>query len=208
LKQGAYADYLCVPEQWKQGVIAPKPQSLSFEEAATLPIGAMTALDLLSKANIKQARKVLIYGASGSVGTFAVQIAKYFGANVTGVCSTGNKDLVRSLGADDVLDYTTSDLKNCAEQFDIIFDAVGKLDSVTCKRLLRPGGKFCSVRSATAEKREYLDVLHAIIAQGNLKPVIDRTYPLEQVAEAHRYVDAGHKKGNVAITVNLHNLHK
>jgi NADPH:quinone reductase-like Zn-dependent oxidoreductase len=199
LQQGSYADYLCVPESWKQGVIAPKPQNLNFEEAAVLPVGAMTALDLLSKANIKQARNVLIYGASGSVGTYAVQIAKYFGANVTGVCSTGNVDVVRSLGADEVLDYTKQDLRNCTQTFDIIFDAVGKMETATRKRLLRQSGKFCSIMSPTAEKREYLDALQTMIDQGKLKPVIDRSYPFEQLVEAHRYVDIGHKKGNVVI---------
>lgn len=199
LKQGAYADYLCVPEAWKLGVIAPKPSQLTFEEAAALPVGAMTALDLLSKANISGGKKVLIYGASGSVGTFAVQIAKYFGAKVTGVCSTGNIDLVRSLGADNMIDYTKQNLAEHPETFDVIFDAVGKLEKAVWKRLLAQGGNFRSVRTPISEKREYLDVLHSMIVEGKLHPVIDRTYPFEQLVEAHRYVDMGHKKGNVLI---------
>lgn len=203
LQQGAYAEYVCVPESWKQGVVAAKPSSLTFSEAAALPVGAMTALHILKKANIQAGQTILIYGASGSVGTYAVQIAKYFGANVTGVCSTANQELVRSLGADAVLDYTKNDLANCTEQFDLIFDAVGKLEKATWKPLLHEGGggggRFCSVKSPTAEKREYLDVLHAMIAEGKLKPFIDKSYPFEQLAEAHDYVELGHKKGNVVI---------
>jgi NADPH:quinone reductase-like Zn-dependent oxidoreductase len=201
LQQGAYAEYVCVPETWKQGVVAAKPQSLTFLEAAAIPVGAMTALHILKKANIQAGQTILIYGASGSVGTYAVQIAKYFGANVTGACSTANQEFVRSLGADAVLDYTKNDLKNCNEKFDLIFDAVDKLEKATWKPLLREGsgGRFCSVKSPTAEKREYLDVLHAMIAEGKLKPIIDKSYPFEQLAEAHEYVELGHKKGNVVI---------
>lgn len=199
LQQGAYAEYVCVPETWKQGVVATKPQSITFLEAAAVPVGAMTALHILKKANIQAGQTILIYGASGSVGTYAVQIAKYFGANVTGVCSTANQELVRSLGADAVLDYIKNDLANCTEQFDLIFDAVGKLNKATWKPLLRKGGTFCSVKSPTAEKREYLDVLHAMIAEGKLKPIIDKSYPFEQLVEAHEYVELGHKKGNVVI---------
>ncbi len=199
LKQGAYAEYVCIPETSKLHVIAPKPHSISFEAAAALPVGAMTALQLLQKMNITQGQKVLIYGASGSVGTFAVQIARALGASVTGVCSTGNVDLVRSLGADTVLDYTTQDLAQCTEKFDSIFDAVGKLDTATRKRLLRQNGQFRSTTSPTSEKREYLETLHSMIVEGNLKPVIDKVYPFEKLVEAHRYVDLGHKKGNVVI---------
>lgn len=199
LKQGAYADYVCIPEMGKQNVIAPKPQNLTFEEAATLPIGGMTALDLLLKANIQQAPKVLVYGASGSVGTFAVQIARAFGANVTGVCSGKNVDLVGSLGAENVLDYTKQDFTECTEKFDIVFDAVGKLETAIRKRLLRQEGKFASIMSPTSEKREHLETLHGMIADGKLKPVIDKVYPFGQLVEAHRYVDLGHKKGNVVI---------
>ncbi|TAE22193.1 MAG: NAD(P)-dependent alcohol dehydrogenase [Candidatus Kapaibacterium sp.] len=199
LKQGSYAEYVCIPELNKQNVIAPKPHNVSFEEAAALPVGVMTALHLLQKANIAKGQKVLIYGASGSVGTFAVQIARAFGASVTGVCSTGNVDLVRSLGAENVLDYTTQDFTNCSEQFDVIFDAVGKLDTATRKRLLRQNGQFRSTTSPTAEKREYLETLHTMIAEGKLQPAIDKVYPFEQLVEAHRYVDLGHKKGNVVI---------
>ena len=199
LPQGAYAEYVCIPETWKQGVVAAKPQALTFPEAAALPVGAMTALHILKKTNIQSGQTILIYGASGSVGTYAVQIAKYFGAKVTGVCSTANQELVRSLGADAVLDYTRGDFKNCNEKFDLIFDAVGKLNKATWKPLLRKDGTFCSVKSPTAEKREYLDLLHAMIAEGKLKPFIDRSYAFEEIAEAHEYVELGHKKGNVVI---------
>lgn len=199
LKQGSYAEYVCVPETWRQGVVAIKPPTLTFEEAAVLPVGSMTALHLLTKARLQAGQNVLIYGASGSVGTFGVQIAKYFGARVTGVCSTGNVGLVRSLGADAVLAYTKEDMTQSKEQFDIVFDAVGKLKTSELKSLLRKGGTFCSVKSPTDEKLEYLDALHTMIAAGRLKPVIDRSYPFEQMVEAHRYVDAGHKKGNVII---------
>lgn len=199
LPQGSYAEYVCIPETCKQGVVEAKPQSLTFLEAAALPVGAMTALHILKKANIQAGQTILIYGASGSVGTYAVQIAKYFGANVTGVCSTANQELARSLGAHVVLDYTKGDFTNCSEQFDLIFDAVGKLNKTTWKPLLRKGGTFCSVKSPTAEKSEYLGELHAMIAQGKLKPVIDKSYAFEGIAEAHEYVELGHKKGNVVI---------
>ncbi len=201
LKQGAYAEYVCIPESWKQGVITRKPDSLSFEEAAALPIGAMTAYHILRKRNIQQGAKVLVYGASGSVGSYAVQLAKFRGAQVTAVCSAPNREFVQLLGADEVVDYRTNDLSQFTGQFDLVFDAVGKLPSSRGKALLKQGGKWCSVKSITSEKTSYLDEFHQMISDGKLKPMIDRIYPLEDIVEAHRYVESGRKRGNVVILI-------
>lgn len=201
LKQGAYAQYLCVPENWKHGVIAPIPKNTSFIEAAALPIGAMTALHLLNKTLINKDQSILIYGASGSVGTYAVQLAKYFGGIVTAVCSTKNIELVKSLGADDVIDYTQTDISNYTQKFNVVFDAVGKLPSSTLKKMVKPHGKSVSVKQLTQEKTEYLALIEKIITEGKLKPVIDCVYPIEEIVEAHQYVDKGHKIGNVVISI-------
>ncbi len=205
LKVGANAEYVCVPEKWSKGVLGEMPENAAFDEAAALPIGGMTALDILKKGNIQPGHKVLIYGASGSVGTYAVQLAKhYYGAEVTGVCSTTNIDLVYSLGADYVIDYTQEDFKNIGQTYDVIFDAVGKISKSNVKDMLSENGIYLTVQSSTKETLADLLILKDLFEKKKIKPVIDQRFSLEQTAEAHRYVETGRKKGNVVITVISH----
>lgn len=200
LTSGAYAEAICVPGD---GMIAEIPNGLRFEEAAPIPIGSLTAQTLLRRGGADAAggRRVLVHGASGSVGSYAVQLGVAFGASVTGVASTANTDLVRSLGAERAIDYTREDVLAIPERFDVVVDAVGNGAAGRLKRLLAPGGRFVSVRSKTTEHLADLWSIRDLLEAGSLRAVIDRTYPLEAVREAHEYVERGHKKGNVVIVV-------
>ena len=223
---GAYAEYLCLKET---GSIALKPENMNYEEAASIIFGGLTAIEFLRRAGMKRGQRVLVYGASGSVGTSTVQLAKHLGAEVTGVCSGANIDLVRSLGADHVIDYQREDFSKRDYRYDVVFDAVGKASLSACISLLKKGGVYLNavdtpgmmmlMRWASWTKGirlwhegykknghknirvEDFRTLKAYADEGALKPVIDRSYPLEKIVEAHRYVERGHKKGNVTISV-------
>ena len=200
---GTYAQYVCWPED---GLLATRPASLTDEEAAAIPYGGLLALHFLRKAGVRAGQRVLVYGASGAVGTSAVQLARHFGAQVTGVCSTANVDLVASLGAATVIDYTSEDFTDKATRYDLIFDAVGKRKSATalrrCRQVLAPGGARVSVDDSRPNlRREDLVLLSELATKGEIRPVIDRAYALDDIVVAHRYVDKGHKRGNVVITV-------
>jgi NADPH:quinone reductase-like Zn-dependent oxidoreductase len=220
MRIGAYAEYACVPETCAMAI---KPSILTYEEVVAIPFGGITALSFLQQGKIRSGHHVLIYGASGSVGTFAVQLARYFGAKVTGVCSTSHVALVQSLGADQVIDYTQEDVTKSGETYDVIFDTVGKSSLAWCLRALKREGSYLQAVAGPAQlvqmrwasmrsgktliggtaplKTEDLMYLTELVEAGKIKPVIDRCYPLEQMVEAHRYVDQGHKQGNVVITV-------
>jgi len=200
---GTYAQYVCWPED---GLLAPRPANLTDEEAAAIPYGGLLALSYLRKADVRAGQRVLIFGASGAVGTSAVQLARHFGAEVTGVCSAANVDLVASLGATTVIDYTSEDFTDRAERYDLILDAVGKRKSAAalgrCRRVLTPGGACISVDDGRPNlRRADLVLLGELATKGELRPVIDRTYALDDIVDAHRYVDDGHKRGNVVIAV-------
>jgi NADPH:quinone reductase-like Zn-dependent oxidoreductase len=200
---GTYAEYVCWPED---GLIVLRPPELPHDRAAALPYGGLLAMHFLRRGGMARGQKVLVYGASGAVGTCAVQLATHFGADVTGVCGPSNLDLVRSLGATRVIDYTTGEIWADLDSYHLILDAVGKRKSATAMRhsarALAPGGHSISVDDGTPElRREDLVVLADLAAVGALRPVIDRTFELADIAEAHRYVATGHKRGNVVITV-------
>jgi NADPH:quinone reductase-like Zn-dependent oxidoreductase len=220
---GTYAEYICLSENPENGAIAPKPSNMSFTEAAAVPVGGLEALSLLRKANIQTGQKVLINGASGTIGPYAIQLAKFFGAEVTAVDSTKKLDILHSIGADHTIDFTQTDFTKIGKQYDVIFDVVGKSSYSGCMKSLKENGiylltypkigrsirgRWTSMRSTkkvirgtSTDNAEELEFLRDLIEAGKIKSVIDRTYPLEQTVEAHRYVEAGEKIGNVVITV-------
>ena len=212
---GGYAEYKCMLENGtaeKEGLISLKPKNITYEEAAAIPVGGLTTLCLLKKGNLgtgnnsqTNVKKVLVYGASGSVGTFAVQLAKYFGAEVTGICSTANLEMVKSIGADKIIDYTKNDFTKNGETYDIIFDTVHKISRSNCKKSLTKNGVFISAHDSIDPKIEDLIFLKELAENSKLKPVIDRLYRLEEIAEAHSYVEKGHKKGNVVVNIISNN---
>lgn len=202
LSVGANAEYVCLPGTGKMHVITHKPDDISFEEAAALPVGAMTALQILQRAKIQPGQQVLIYGASGSVGTYAVQLAKYFGAEVTGVCSTKNVEMVKSIGAKHVIDYKQEDFTQNGISYDVVFDAVGKLSKADVKNSLAQDGIYLSTKTMTKGLLENLSLIAELAGAGHLITVIDRCYPLAETANAYRYVESGRKAGNVVIIAN------
>ena len=224
---GACAEYICLPEEPEEGALAIKPANMTYDEAAAVPVGGLEALHFLRQGNIQSGQRVLINGAGGTIGTFAVQLAKNFGAEVTGVDSTGKLDMLRSIGADQVVDYTQEDFTKSGETYDFVLDVVGKSSFSGSIRSLKqngiylianPGlsqmvrGRWTSMTTtkkvifgAASPKTEDLLFLKELIEAGKIKSVIDRRYPLEQTAEAHRHVEKGHKKGNVVITLEHNN---
>jgi NADPH:quinone reductase-like Zn-dependent oxidoreductase len=204
-RPGTYAEYKCLPDD---SVILPKPSNTTFEEAAAIPYGAAIGLHFLRKGGIRADQNVLIQGASGAVGTAAVQLARHFGARVTGVCSTGNVELVKSLGANAVIDYTTDDVAACKDRFDLVLDAVPAVKANRAalreryRGVLSPNGRHVDIDDGRPDMGvSSLTFLKELVEAGKLRPVIDRVYPLQQIVEAHRYVETGHKRGNVIVTV-------
>jgi len=200
---GTYAQYVCWSED---GLLATRPAILTDEESAAIPYGGLLALHFLRKTGVRAGHSVLVFGASGAVGTSAVQLARHLGAEVTGVCSTANVELVASLGATTMIDYTSEDFTDKTARYDLIFDAVGKRKSTAalrrCRQVLAPGGACVSVDDGTPKlRREDLVLLGELATKGEIRPVIDRTYALDDIVDAHRYVDMGHKRGNVIISV-------
>ena len=204
---GGYAEYRCLPEKVKngtqesKGLVALKPINLTYTEAATIPAGGLTVLKNMQKADIQKGQKILIYGASGSLGTYAIQFAKNYGAEVTAVCSANNFKLVKSLGADNVIDYTVEDFTKNDEKYDVVYDAVMKLKPQQCRKVLKKSGVIINNGGLPKIEAGDLAVLKDLVENNKLKPVIDKIYSIDEIVEAHRYVDKGHKKGNVAITV-------
>lgn len=205
---GGYAEWICLPEDGnpgKTGMVVALPDGVGFAEAAPLAGSGVTALLVLRRANLKPGRRILVYGASGSIGTYAVQLAAHhFGAEVTAVCSTPNLELVRTLGATETIDYTRDDLSEHEGSWDVVFDAVDKLPAARARPLLRDGGTYLNIDKASNGLNlvpDDLALLAKLVAEGSLRSVIDRTWPLEQIVEAHRYVDLGHKRGNVSVLV-------
>jgi NADPH:quinone reductase-like Zn-dependent oxidoreductase len=199
LRRGAHAEYTCVPEA---GAIARMPSNVTYEQAAAIPYGGLLALHFL-KGKIGRGQKVLVHGASGAVGTAAIQLARSFGAEVTGVCSAANHELVRSLGAGVVIDYTREDFTERRERYDVIFDAAGKTTRSRCRKALEPGGEFVSVngKGNLHPPMEDLVLLGELVESGRMRAVIDSCYPMEKIVEAHTHVETRHKKGNVIVTV-------
>jgi len=200
---GTYAQYVCWPQD---ALLERRPDGLTDDAAAAITYGGLLALHFLRTANLRAGQRILVFGASGAVGSSAVQLARHLGGEVTGVCSTANLELVASLGASTVVDYTVEDFADAAERYDVIFDAVGRRKSAAalrrCRRVLAPGGVLVSVDDGTPKlRRDDLALLAEQAASGALRPVIDRTYVLDEIVAAHRYVDDGHKRGNVLITV-------
>lgn len=201
LNTGSYVEYICIPQDRKKGVLGLKPKNLSFKEAAALPVGGMTALFLLNKAKLSKGQQVLIYGASGSVGSYAVQIAKAQEANVLAVCSSSNFDMVKSLGADKTIDYRKKDYSLLDNKLDLVFDAVGKTSKSKAKKILKKGGRFVSVKSLTSPTQKHLNELKELAEKQKIKPYIDSCFQLSDIVAAHEYVDNGRKKGNVVLEI-------